>query len=138
MWGLDSGPWRGLMMWQDGEGNNPTATIDLTGQGAMDLAGTLYSPFGNVKIAGNGTSTATLTCRSSHGPWISVATVTCTCRTTRPSCTASLSEAWFTSRSGRLKRTCCRQAKRERHGLARVAGAVDARAAEALIGLDPP
>ena len=60
MWGLDSGPWRGLMMWQDGDGNNPDAPIELVGQGSLDLAGTMYAPDANVKIEGNGEETGTL------------------------------------------------------------------------------
>jgi hypothetical protein len=60
LWGLASGQWRGLLMWQDGRGDNPTATIELTGQGEMDIAGTIYAPKAHVKITGNGDSTAIL------------------------------------------------------------------------------
>ena len=54
LWGLDSGPWRGLLLWQDGDGSNPAAPIDITGNGALDLAGTIYAPGADVKITGNG------------------------------------------------------------------------------------
>ena len=54
IWGLDSGPYRGLLIWQDGRGSNPAAPINLTGNGAMDIAGTIYAPKANVKIGGNG------------------------------------------------------------------------------------
>lgn len=54
IWGLDSGPWKGLLMWQDRRSSNPTAPIDLSGQGVLDLAGTIYAPLANVKITGNG------------------------------------------------------------------------------------
>lgn len=54
MWGLSSGPWRGLLMWQDGDGSNPTAPLEITGNGALNLAGTIYAPLANVKIDGNG------------------------------------------------------------------------------------
>jgi hypothetical protein len=54
IWGLASGPWRGLLMWQDGDGSNCTAPIELTGDGALNLAGTIYAPCARVKITGNG------------------------------------------------------------------------------------
>jgi hypothetical protein len=57
VWGLDSGPYRGLLIWQDGRGSNPSADIDLTGNGAMNIAGTIYAPKANVNIAGNGAGT---------------------------------------------------------------------------------
>lgn len=60
LWGLDSGQWRGMLMWQDGRGDNPTAPIEIVGQGALDIAGTIYAPFADVKISGNGDSTAIL------------------------------------------------------------------------------
>lgn len=59
LWGLDSGPYRGLLMWQDGDGSNPTAPIELTGNGALNLAGTIYAPKANVKITGNGNAVGT-------------------------------------------------------------------------------
>lgn len=59
VWGLDSGPWRGLLIWQDGDGSNPSAPVSLVGQGAMNIAGTIYAPDAHVKLEGNGTSTAT-------------------------------------------------------------------------------
>ena len=59
LWGMDSGPYRGLLMWQDGDGSNPSASIELTGNGAMNLAGTIYAPAANVKITGNGDALGT-------------------------------------------------------------------------------
>ena len=58
VWGLDSGPWKGLLLWQDGQGSNPSAPISLTGDGAMDIAGTIYAPLADVKLAGTGSSVA--------------------------------------------------------------------------------
>lgn len=52
--GLDSGPWRGLLMWQDGAGSNPTAPIELVGRGELQISGTIYAPKAHVKIEGNG------------------------------------------------------------------------------------
>jgi hypothetical protein len=59
IWGLDSGPWKGLLLWQDKYGRNPSASIDLAGQGVLDLAGTIYAPLANVKITGNGDAVGT-------------------------------------------------------------------------------
>ena len=59
-WGMDSGPWKGLLTWQDGQGSNPSAPITLVGQGSMNVAGTIYAPQAHVKLEGNGASTARL------------------------------------------------------------------------------
>jgi hypothetical protein len=59
LWGLDSGPWKGLLMWQDKRGRDPDAPISLTGQGVLDLAGTIYAPLADVKITGNGEAEGT-------------------------------------------------------------------------------
>jgi hypothetical protein len=69
LWGLDSGPYRGLLMWQDGKGSNPTAPIDLAGQGALNLAGTIYAPKAHVKITGNGTETGVLAIQIISWTW---------------------------------------------------------------------
>jgi hypothetical protein len=59
VWGLDSGHWKGMLIWQDRRGSNPDAGIDLTGQGVLDLAGTIYAPRAHVKITGNGEAEGT-------------------------------------------------------------------------------
>lgn len=59
LWGLSSGPWKGMLMWQDRRSSNPTAPIELVGQGVLDLAGTIYAPLANVKITGNGDAIGT-------------------------------------------------------------------------------
>ena len=59
LWGLDSGPWRGLLLWQDGDGSSPDEPIELTGNGALNLAGTIYAPGADVKITGNGNAIGT-------------------------------------------------------------------------------
>jgi Putative Flp pilus-assembly TadE/G-like len=50
--GLASGPYRGIVVWNDGNGSNPTAAITLGGQTSLDLAGTVYSPKGLVTMEG--------------------------------------------------------------------------------------
>jgi hypothetical protein len=47
-------------MWQDRRGRNPSAPIDLTGNGTLNLAGTIYAALANVKITGNGDAEGTL------------------------------------------------------------------------------
>jgi len=59
LWGLDSGPWKGLLMWQDRRGSDPDAPIKLAGNGALNLAGTIYAPLADVKITGNGAAAGT-------------------------------------------------------------------------------
>ena len=59
LWGLDSGPWRGLLLWQDGDGSNPAAPISITGNGSLNLAGTIYAPGADVTITGNGNAIGT-------------------------------------------------------------------------------
>lgn len=50
--GIDSGPYRGILAWNDGAGSNPGARIDLEGQANVDLAGTIYNPKGLVRLEG--------------------------------------------------------------------------------------
>jgi Flp pilus assembly protein TadG len=49
---LDSGPYQGILLWNDGNGSNPTAPVTLGGQTSLDLAGTIYSPKGPVTLEG--------------------------------------------------------------------------------------
>jgi hypothetical protein len=60
--GMDSGPYKGIVVWNDGAGSNPTAMIDLEGQAHLDISGTIYSPKGNITMLGgtSGTSTASV------------------------------------------------------------------------------
>ncbi len=49
---LASGPYRGILVWNDGAGSNPTAAVTLGGQVSLDLAGTIYNPKGQVTMEG--------------------------------------------------------------------------------------
>jgi len=49
---IETGPYRGILVWNDGNGSNPQATIDLEGQSSIDVSGTIYSPKGNVRMEG--------------------------------------------------------------------------------------
>ena len=51
---LDSGPYKGILVWNDGKGSNPTAGISLGGQANLNVSGTIYSPKGLVKLEGGG------------------------------------------------------------------------------------
>ena len=126
----------GALMWQDGDGSNPDAPVELTGNGALNLAGTIYAPDAHVKITGNGDAVGTrlavqiiswtLGRRRQRQPLHAVRP--------EPALPHHPARAWST----RARRALLRQAQRERGGLARILRAVDARAAEPLIGLDAP
>lgn len=49
---IDSGPYKGILMWNNGLGSNPTSEISLGGQTNLDIAGTIYNPEGHVKMEG--------------------------------------------------------------------------------------
>jgi len=49
---IDTGPYKGILLWHDGAGSNPTATVTLGGQVDLDIAGTIYAPKALVKLDG--------------------------------------------------------------------------------------
>ena len=51
---IETGPYRGIVVWNDGHGSNPSALIDLKGQTSLDISGTIYSPKGTVNMEGGG------------------------------------------------------------------------------------
>jgi hypothetical protein len=59
--GLDSGPYKGILIWQDGFGSGATAgpkqDVVLSGQNALTLSGTIYAPRGSVTIDGGSVAT---------------------------------------------------------------------------------
>ena len=67
--GPNSCPWRGILLWQDGEGSNPSAPVSLGGQSTTVLSGTLYAPHAKVDVSGGSDTTgcsgvSTLSCLS--------------------------------------------------------------------------
>lgn len=50
-------PWKGILLWQDGEGSNPTASVKLGGQASTILSGTIYAPKADVQIDGGNSTT---------------------------------------------------------------------------------
>jgi hypothetical protein len=53
---ITTGPYRGILIWNDGNGSNPTAEVDLLGGTDLNIGGTIYSPKGFVKVDGGGTA----------------------------------------------------------------------------------
>jgi hypothetical protein len=49
---IDAGPYKGILLWNDGNGSHPGSLVTLGGQTTLDIAGTVYSPKGNVKMEG--------------------------------------------------------------------------------------
>lgn len=52
---IATGPYRGILIWNDGNGSEPTALVTLGGQASLDVAGTIYSPKGKVTLEGGST-----------------------------------------------------------------------------------
>lgn len=51
---IATGPYRGILLWNDGNGSNPTAEVDLLGGTDLNIGGTVYSPKGFVQVTGGG------------------------------------------------------------------------------------
>ncbi len=139
MWGLDSGPWRGLLLWNDGDGSNPAAPMSITGQGDMNIAGTIYAPGSDVKLEGNGSSTSVLAVQIISWTW-DIGGNGDLYMPYDPSQLYRITQRGLVHYAclGGLERTCRRQAERQGHRLTRIAGAVDARAAKPMLRFDPP
>jgi len=50
-------PWKGILLWQDGSGSNPTAAVKLGGEASTILAGTIYAPKADVQVNGGQNTT---------------------------------------------------------------------------------
>jgi Putative Flp pilus-assembly TadE/G-like len=55
--GIDSGPYKGIVLWQDGNGSNPTAQVRVGGQAKLEIGGTIYAPKALVTLFGGSTGT---------------------------------------------------------------------------------
>jgi len=49
---LDTGPYKGILVWNDRSGSNPSASVTLGGQTSFDISGTIYSPKSLVTLEG--------------------------------------------------------------------------------------
>lgn len=56
---IASGPYKGILLWNDDTSSNPRAIIDLKGQAGIDVSGTIYSPLGLVNLEGGSTGSNT-------------------------------------------------------------------------------
>ncbi len=56
--GMTTGPYKGILIWQDGDGSGATAgpklDVNLSGQTSLNLSGTIYNPRGVVTVDGGG------------------------------------------------------------------------------------
>lgn len=67
--GLNSGPWAGLLVWQDGLGCNPTAPVSLGGQTNLNISGTIYAPKALVTLSGGSSGTGIATVQIISWQW---------------------------------------------------------------------
>lgn len=54
---LDTGPYKGILLWQSGKGCHPDAPVSLGGNGDVLIAGTIYAPLASVTLNGGVTGT---------------------------------------------------------------------------------
>lgn len=54
---LATGPYKGILLWQDGSGCQPDAPVSLGGNGDVLIAGTIYAPKALVTLNGGATGT---------------------------------------------------------------------------------
>jgi hypothetical protein len=66
---LDSGPYKGILLWQDGKGCQPDALVTLGGNGNVVIAGTIYAPKALVKINGGATGTGSASIQIISNQW---------------------------------------------------------------------
>lgn len=52
-------PYNGILVWQDGNGSNPTKPVTLGGQTNLDISGTIYAPKALVTLTGGSSGTGT-------------------------------------------------------------------------------
>jgi hypothetical protein len=55
--GIASGPYRGILVWQDGEGSGAEQPVTLGGQTNLNIAGTVYAPKALVNLTGGSSGT---------------------------------------------------------------------------------
>ncbi len=54
---IDSGPYKGILLWQDGDGSKPTSWVKIGGQSTLNIAGTIYAPKAQVVLTGGSSGT---------------------------------------------------------------------------------
>jgi hypothetical protein len=66
---LSSGPYKGILLWQDGKGCKPDAPVSLGGNGNVVIAGTIYAPLATVTINGGATGTGSASVQVIANHW---------------------------------------------------------------------
>jgi hypothetical protein len=67
---LDSGPYKGILLWQDGKGCQPDASVSLGGNGDVVIAGTIYAPKATVTVNGGATGTGSASIQIISNQWV--------------------------------------------------------------------
>jgi phage-related tail fiber protein len=67
---LNSGPYKGILLWQDGKGCQPDAPVSLGGNGNVVIAGTIYAPKATVTINGGATGTGSASVQIISNQWV--------------------------------------------------------------------
>lgn len=66
---LATGPYRGILLWQDGKGCRPDSPVTLGGNGNVLIAGTIYAPKATVEINGGATGTGVASVQVISNHW---------------------------------------------------------------------
>jgi hypothetical protein len=66
---MDSGPYEGILLWQDGDGCRPDEPISLGGNGDVIIAGTIYAPKASVTLNGGATGTGVASVQIIANQW---------------------------------------------------------------------
>ncbi|HEX5014207.1 MAG TPA: hypothetical protein VFV72_08615, partial [Candidatus Limnocylindrales bacterium] len=66
---LNTGPWKGILLWQDGDGCHPDAPVSLGGNGDVFIAGTIYAPGALVTLNGGATGTGVASVQIISNQW---------------------------------------------------------------------
>jgi Flp pilus assembly protein TadG len=66
---LATGPYKGILLWQDGNGCQPTAPVSLGGNGDVVIAGTIYAPKASVTLNGGATGTGSASIQIISWQW---------------------------------------------------------------------
>lgn len=67
---MSTGPYKGILLWQDGKGCNPDAPVSLGGNGNVVIAGTIYAPNATVTMNGGATGTGSASVQIISNQWV--------------------------------------------------------------------
>ena len=66
---LATGPYKGILLWQDGNGCQPDSPVTLGGNGDVLIAGTIYAPKASVTLNGGATGTGSASIQIISWQW---------------------------------------------------------------------